>query len=70
MTEPSRTHLRGFASLSPERRKEIATLGGASVPADRRSFSQNRELARMAGKKGGEASHGGRAGGVETGGTA
>lgn len=51
----SRTHMRGFASLSPERRAEIARKGGASVPADKRSFSQNRDLASVAGRKGGSA---------------
>lgn len=44
---------RGFASLSPERRSEIAKLGGRSVPEEKRSFSQNRDLARDAGRKGG-----------------
>ncbi len=46
---------RGFASMTPERRREIARKGGASVPKDKRSFSQNNELAIRAGKKGGEA---------------
>jgi len=50
---------RGFASWTPERRAEVARLGGASVPADKRSFSQNKDLASSAGRKGGEASHGG-----------
>lgn len=50
---------RGFASMDPERQREIARKGGASVPADKRSFSQNRTLAQAAGKKGGESSHGG-----------
>ena len=55
MTEEkqSRTHLRGFASLTPERRREIASKGGKSVPAEKRSYSMNRELAVAAGKKGG-----------------
>jgi general stress protein YciG len=55
MTEEkqSRTHLRGFASLTPERRREIASKGGKSVPAEKRSYSMNRELAAAAGKKGG-----------------
>ena len=48
-------HKRGFASLSPERRAEIARKGGGSVPAEKRSFSQNRTLARTAGAKGGSA---------------
>jgi general stress protein YciG len=55
MTEEkqSRTHLRGFASLTPERRREIASKGGKSVPAEKRAYSTNRELAATAGKKGG-----------------
>lgn len=55
MTEEkqSRTHLRGFASLSPERRREIASMGGKSVPVEKRSFSRDRKLAATAGKKGG-----------------
>lgn len=51
---------RGFASMDPERQREIARKGGASVPSEKRSFSQDRSLAAEAGRKGGEASHGGR----------
>lgn len=47
---------RGFATMTPERQREIAKKGGASVPADKRSFSQDRDLASRAGRKGGEAS--------------
>lgn len=47
---------RGFASMSPERRREIARMGGAAVPEEKRSFSQNRDLARDAGRKGGSIS--------------
>lgn len=55
MTEKtSRVHLRGFASLSPERRSEIARRGGAAVPADKRAFSRDRQLASTAGRKGGQ----------------
>lgn len=43
---------RGFASMSPERRSEIARMGGASIPPDRRAFSTNRLLAQEAGRKG------------------
>lgn len=43
----------GFALMTEERRREIAALGGRSVPADKRSFSQDRVLAREAGGKGG-----------------
>ena len=47
---------RGFASMGQERQREIASKGGRSVPADKRSFSQNRGLAAQAGRKGGQAS--------------
>ena len=65
MTQGSRTSgvsKRGFASMDPERQREIARKGGASVPSEKRSFSQDRSLAAEAGRKGGEASHGGRKG--------
>lgn len=45
---------RGFASMSPEKRAEIARKGGQSVPAHKRSFATNRELAASAGRKGGK----------------
>jgi general stress protein YciG len=45
---------RGFASMSEEERREIAKKGGESVPDEKRSFSQDRELASEAGRKGGE----------------
>jgi hypothetical protein len=44
---------RGFASMDPEKRQQIASLGGRAVPAENRSFSKNRELAVSAGRKGG-----------------
>lgn len=50
---------RGFAAMDPERRREIARRGGSSVPADKRSFSQDKALAASAGKKGGAISRGG-----------
>lgn len=43
---------RGFASMEPGRRRDIARKGGVSVPPEKRSFSQNRELASEAGQKG------------------
>ena len=49
---------RGFASMDRAKQKEIARKGGESVPNEKRSFSQNRELAASAGRKGGEASQG------------
>lgn len=50
---------RGFAAMDPDRRREIARRGGASVPSEKRSFAQNRDLAADAGRKGGTASRGG-----------
>jgi general stress protein YciG len=44
---------RGFASMDPKRQREIARMGGVSVPAEKRSFSQNSELAAKAGQIGG-----------------
>ena len=52
MTVPVKSK-RGFASMDPERRREIARMGGKSVPNDKRSFSQNAALAAEAGRKGG-----------------
>lgn len=56
MTE---TKNRGFKMMDPERRREIARRGGAAVAPANRAFSQNRDLAAAAGKKGGSASRGG-----------
>ena len=50
---------RGFAAMDPDRRREIARRGGASVPSEKRSFAQDRDLAASAGRKGGSASRGG-----------
>lgn len=44
---------RGFASMSPERQREIAAKGGRAIPPEKRSFSRSRELAVSAGAKGG-----------------
>jgi general stress protein YciG len=57
MTKPKSR--RGFAAMTPEKRHAIAVKGGQSVPADKRSFAVNRELAKSAGSKGGFASMGG-----------
>ena len=45
---------RGFASMSPERRREIASKGGSSVPKEKRSFAKDPKLASLAGRKGGQ----------------
>jgi general stress protein YciG len=52
--EEKKKSLRGFAAMSPERQREIARKGGESVPNDKRSFSQNPNLAAEAGRKGGQ----------------
>lgn len=54
-TETQSKSRRGFAAMSPEKRREIAAKGGAAVPAEKRSFSQNRDLAVSAGRVGGSA---------------
>lgn len=46
---------RGFASMDPERQREIARMGGRAVPSEQRSFARNRDLAREAGRRGGQA---------------
>jgi general stress protein YciG len=50
---------RGFAAMSPEKRREIAAKGGGSVPAEKRAFHKDRKLAAEAGSKGGTISAGG-----------
>lgn len=44
---------RGFAGMDAAKQREIARKGGESVPDAKRSFSQNRGLAAVAGRKGG-----------------
>lgn len=44
---------RGFGAMSPERVREIASMGGRSVAKENRNFSRNRSLAAEAGRKGG-----------------
>lgn len=50
---------RGFALMAAEKRRGIAALGGAAVPAEKRAFSKDHTLAETAGRKGGLASRGG-----------
>lgn len=50
---------RGFAGMDDDKQRQIAAKGGASVPDEKRSFSQDRELAAEAGRKGGQHSQGG-----------
>lgn len=44
---------KGFASLTPERRREIAAKGGRSVKPENRTFTKNPDIAKLAGAKGG-----------------
>lgn len=45
---------RGLASVSPEKRREVAAMGGRAVPPESRTFAKNPALAREAGRKGGK----------------
>lgn len=56
VTSDNKISKRGFASMTPERRVEIARKGGAAVPAEKRSFAQNKQLAQEAGRRGGSSS--------------
>lgn len=49
---------KGFALMTPEKRREIAAKGGASVPANRRAYARDPNLAAAAGRKGGLAKAG------------
>lgn len=53
MTEETPKRRRGFASLTPEQRKALGSLGGRSVNPENRSFSRDKDLARKAGEIGG-----------------
>jgi uncharacterized protein len=46
---------RGFAAMSPERCRELASKGGKAVPKEKRSFFISPELASKAGRIGGQA---------------
>lgn len=48
-----RTHKRGFASLPPERQREIARLGGQAAHRKGAAHEFTSEEARIAGQKGG-----------------
>ena len=60
MQQNGKTSTRGFASMDAEKQREIARKGGRSVPNEKRSFSQNHQLASEAGRKGGHSSQGNR----------
>ena len=52
---------RGFQCMTPERRAEIASMGGKALPANKRAFSQDKGLASRAGRIGGSSRKGGAA---------
>jgi len=52
MSEPVKP-LRGFAAMTPEKRREVSAKGGAASPG---YFAANPEAAKEAGRKGGSAS--------------
>lgn len=56
MTDTPIPRLRGFAAMSPERRRELAAKGGAALEPHQRAFSRGRSLAARAGAIGGAAS--------------
>lgn len=42
----------GFAAISPERQREIASMGGKSVKPEQRAYSRDRDLAVRSGQLG------------------
>jgi len=52
-TKESRIHMRGFASMTLEKRKEYASRGGRIATMKGRAHQWSREEARVAGRKGG-----------------
>ena len=57
---PERKERRGFASMSPERQREIASKGGRAAHLKGTAHEWTSEEARKAGRKGGQISRGGR----------
>lgn len=59
--EPKKKGKRGFASMDPETRKRIASLGGRAAHARGKAHQWDSEAAREAGRKGGRISRKGEA---------
>ncbi len=53
------TSRRGFASMSSEKQKEIAQMGGKAAHEKGTAHTWDADEARLAGRKGGESSRGG-----------
>jgi general stress protein YciG len=55
-----RKERRGFASMSPEKQREIASKGGRAAHEKGTAHEWSQDEARAAGRKGGQISRGGR----------
>jgi general stress protein YciG len=51
---------RGFASMDPEKQRQIASKGGKAAHQKGSAHEFNSQEARQAGRKGGQSSHSGR----------
>jgi general stress protein YciG len=60
VTTPERKERRGFASMSPEKQREIASKGGRAAHEKGTAHEWTADEARNAGRKGGQVSRGGR----------
>lgn len=60
MSTEQRKERRGFASMSPEKQREIASKGGRAAHEKGTAHEWTAEEARSAGRKGGQVSRGGR----------
>jgi general stress protein YciG len=54
MVETTNIKKKGFASMSPERQREIASLGGKAAHRGGKAHKFTSEEAKLAGKKGGD----------------
>jgi general stress protein YciG len=60
MDNGARKERRGFASMSPEKQREIASKGGRAAHQKGTAHEWTSDEARSAGRKGGQISRGGR----------
>ena len=60
MNNGERKERRGFASMSPEKQREIASKGGRAAHEKGTAHEWTADEARSAGRKGGQVSRGGR----------
>ena len=70
MNNGERKERRGFASMSPEKQRDIASKGGRAAHQKGTAHEWTSDEARNAGRKGGQISRGGRGRLVESGDTA